>query len=76
VRVTAASVFEADAFGVAEFRKRVLMETAPGLATRITVTLESPSTVHDVPMRKLQPWLEGGAKSLAEQAGKVAGRSR
>ena len=72
--VTAASLFEAAALGVAEFRRCLLMDVAPGPATRLTVAIESPSTVHEIPMRKLTAWLEGGGKSPNEQA--VKGRLR
>ena len=51
-----------------------LMDVAPGPATRLTVAVESPSTAHEIPMRKLTAWLEGGGKSPNEQA--VKGRLR
>jgi hypothetical protein len=69
--VTAASLYEAAALGVAEFRRCLLMDVAPGPATRLTVAIQSPSTVHEIPMRKLTAWLEGGGKSPNEQAVKV-----
>jgi hypothetical protein len=37
----------------------------------LTVAIESPSTVHEIPMRKLAAWLETGGKSPNEQAVKV-----
>ena len=71
VKVTAASLFEAAALGLAEFRRCAMMDAAPGPATRFSVTAESPSTVHEVPIQKLSAWLAGGGKSPAEQAMKV-----
>jgi hypothetical protein len=71
VKVTAASLFEAAALGLAEFRRCAMMDAAPGPATRLTIAVDSPSTVHEVPMRKLTSWLESGGKSPAEQAVKV-----
>jgi hypothetical protein len=71
VKVMAASLFEAAALGVAEFRRCAMMDAAPGPATRITVTVESPGSAHEIPMRKLTSWLEGGGRSPAEQAVKV-----
>ena len=71
VKVLAGTLFEAAALGLAEFRKCALMDAAPGPATRFTVAVESPSTVHEVPMQKLSAWLEGSGRSPAEQAIKV-----
>ncbi len=71
VRVNAASLLEAAALGLAELRKCAMMDAVPGPATRLTVAVESPSTVHEVPMQRLTAWLEYSAKSPAEQAVKV-----
>ncbi len=71
VRVTAASLVEAAALGLAELRKCTLIDAAPGPASRFTIAVESPATVHEVPMRKLTTWLELNGKSPAEQALKV-----
>jgi len=71
VRVTAASLFEAAALGLAEFRKCALMDAAPGPASQFSVAIESPATVHEVPMQKLTAWLESGGRSPAEQSVKV-----
>jgi hypothetical protein len=70
-KVTAGSVLEAAALGLAEFRKCAMMDAAPGPATKITVIVETPGTAHEVPMPKLKAWLEGNGKSPAEQAVKV-----
>ena len=71
VRLTAASLYEAAALGLAESRKCAMMDAAPGPATRFTVVVEAPGTAHEVPMQKLAAWLDGGGKSPAEQAVKV-----
>ena len=39
-----------------------MMDAAPGPATRLTVIVESARTAHEIPMRKLTAWLEGGAR--------------
>jgi hypothetical protein len=71
VKVTAGSVLEAAALGLAEFRKCAMLDAAPGPATKLTVIVEVPGTAHDVPMPKLKAWLEGNGKSPAERAVKV-----
>ena len=71
VRVTAASLLEAAALGLAELRKCAMMDAAPGPAARFTVAIESPATVHEVPMRRLTAWLQSGGKSPSEQATKA-----
>jgi hypothetical protein len=71
VKVTAGSVLEAAALGLAEFRKCTMMDSAPGPATKLTVIVELPDTAHDVPMPKLRAWPECNGKSPAEQAVKV-----
>ena len=71
MRVAAGSLFEAVALGLVEFRRCALMDAAPGPAGRFTVAVESPSTVHEVPMQKPTAWLEGDGKSPSEQSLKV-----
>ena len=70
-QVTAASLFEAAALGLATFRRCCLMDATPGPTTQITVSVDPPSTVHQIPMRKLTSWLTTGGKSPNEQAVKV-----
>ena len=71
VRVTAASLYEAAALGIAEFRRCRIMDTAPGPAVELTVSVDGPSTLHRIPMHKLTSWLATGGKSPSEQAAKV-----
>jgi hypothetical protein len=47
------------------------MDATPGPATLLTVAVDAPSTLHDLPMRKLTSWLQTGGKSPNEQAAKV-----
>jgi len=70
-QVTAASLLEAAALGLATFRRCGLMDATPGPTTQITVSVDVPSTVHQIPMRKLTSWLTSGGKSPMEQAVKV-----
>jgi hypothetical protein len=74
--VTASSLYEAAALGVAEFRRCGLVDVVPGPVTMLSVAVESPSTMHEVPMRKLTAWLETGGRSPREQAVKVALRGK
>jgi hypothetical protein len=43
------------------------MDVQPCPATRLTVTVKSPTTQHELTMAKLESWLAGGAKSPNEQ---------
>lgn len=71
VRVTAASLYEAAAVGIAEFRRCRIMDTGPRPAVELTVSVDGPSTLHRIPMHKLTSWLATGGKSPSEQAAKV-----
>jgi hypothetical protein len=42
-------------------------EKKPRPATRLTITVKSPATQHELRMAKLDAWLTGGAKSPREQ---------
>jgi hypothetical protein len=55
--VLARSLYEAAALGVAEFKRCGLMYTLPGPATRLSVTVKSPATWHELTMAKLESWL-------------------
>lgn len=71
VEVVASTLYEAAALAVAEFRRCGFADAAPGSAARLTVSVEAPSTAHELSVRKLSAWLEGGGKSPREQALKV-----
>jgi hypothetical protein len=74
--VTASSLYEAAALGVAEFRRCGLIDASPGPVTMLSVAVGSPSTRHEVPMRKLMAWLESSGRSPREQATNTALRGK
>ena len=43
------------------------MDSQPGPATRLTVTVKSPTTRNELTMTKVESWLAGGAKSPGAQ---------
>jgi hypothetical protein len=45
---------EAAALGVAEFKRCGLMDSLPGPATRLSITVKSPTTRHMLTMAKLE----------------------
>jgi len=69
--VSAASLFEAAALGVAEFRRCGFAEVAVGVGTTLDITVRSPSTTHSLRVSRLEAWLNSSGKSPAEQALKV-----
>jgi len=64
--VSASSLYEAAALGLAELKRCGVMPVEPGPATRLTVVVKSPTTKHELTMEKLKSWLTGGAKSPNE----------
>lgn len=71
VTVSASSLFEAAALGLAEFKRSGFALAAVGTATRLTVFLELPAATHVVSVPKLQAWLNSSGKTPREQARKV-----
>jgi hypothetical protein len=71
VTVAAASLYEAAARGVAEFKRSGFAFAAVGTGTRLTITVEAPTTTHELPVKRLQTWLDANGKTPAEQAVKV-----
>jgi hypothetical protein len=71
VEVATSSLFEAAALAVAEFQRSSFADAVPGSATRLTVSVEAPTTTHQITLAKLSAWLDGGGKSPAEQALKI-----
>jgi hypothetical protein len=71
VEVVASTLYEAAALAVAEFRRCGFADAAPGSVARLRVYVEAPTTTHELSVRKLAMWLEGGGKSPREQAMKV-----
>ena len=68
VEVTASSLYEAAALAIGEFRRCGFTADAPGPATRLTVAVQAPATSHEVPVRKIETWLQSGGRSPNEQA--------
>ena len=68
--VSAASLYEAAASAIAEFRRCGFVESIFGAATRFTVLVKAPEEEHTVSMAKIRSWLDGGAKSPNEQVQK------
>ena len=56
---------------IGEFWRCGFMANAPGPATRLTVTVKTPATAHEVRLSKIEAWLESGGRSPNEQAMKV-----
>jgi hypothetical protein len=71
VTVAASSLYEAAARGIAEFKRSGFAFAAVGSATRLTVSVEAPATSHELPVAKLQNWLDTSGRTPAEQAVKV-----
>jgi hypothetical protein len=70
VSVTASSLFEAAAIGLAEFGRCGFAEVVLGPATKITVRVRQPEMSHTVTLARLRAWLDGVGKSPGEQATK------
>jgi hypothetical protein len=64
VQVEAGSLYEAAALAICTFRAH---QCEPGPASRLEVEIRS-SVVHTVTPKKLQEWLDGGAKTPKEAA--------
>jgi hypothetical protein len=71
VSVSASSFYEAAALALAEFEKCGFSMMIAGLATRLTVAEEAPTTTHVLTVAKLQSWLDTSGKTLREQPSKV-----
>jgi hypothetical protein len=71
VTVSASSLYEAAALGIAEFKKSGLAFANIGPATRLTIAVEPPATTHELSVGKLQTWLDTNGKTPREQAAKV-----
>ena len=71
VEVSASFLYEAAALAIAEFRRCGFTANTPGPATRLTVTVKTPATSHEVRFSKIEAWLESGGRSPNEQAMKM-----
>ena len=71
VAVAASSMYEAAALGLSELKRCGFAMAMAGPGTRLTVTVESPSTSHELTVSRLQAWLDSSGKTPREQAVKV-----
>ena len=71
VAVVAESLYEAAARAIAEFKKSGFAFAEVGPATRLTITVEAPTTSHELPVAKLQSWLDTNGNTPRERAVKV-----
>jgi hypothetical protein len=62
VEVAASTLYEAATLAMAEFRRCGFTADAPGPATRLTVSVKSPSTTHEVQWAKVEVWLQSAGK--------------
>jgi len=67
VEVSATTLYEAAVLAMAQFRRCGLTAHAPGPATRLTVTVKTPATSHEVSWGKIETWLQGAGKKPSEQ---------
>ena len=65
------TLYEAAALAIAEFRRCGFTANSPGPATRLTVTVKTPATSHEIRLGKSEAWLQSGGRSPNEQALKV-----
>jgi hypothetical protein len=70
VEVIAASLFEAVALAVMAFRSAEWMDSGPGGAAVLEVSVLHPVAKHSIPLGKLMAWLETNGGSPKEQATK------
>ena len=71
VTVSASSLYEAAALGIAEFKRNGFAFISIGPATRLTISVEPPATTHELTARKLQAWLDSNGETPREQATKL-----
>jgi hypothetical protein len=62
VEVVASTLYEAATLAMAEFQSCGFTENAPGVATRLTVAIKQPSTMHEVQWGKVEAWLQSAGK--------------
>jgi hypothetical protein len=71
VNVPASSLYEAAVLGIAEFQKSGLAVAGVGPNTRLRITVQPPSTTHEISVAKLHAWLNTNGRSPREQAKKA-----
>ncbi len=70
VEVAATSLYEAVVLALKAFRGSEWMESGPGMATDIEVTVLQPVAKHKIPLKRILAWLEANGKTPKEQAQK------
>ena len=65
--VAAESLYETAASPIAEFKKSGFAFAEVGPATRLSITVEAPNTSHELPVAKLQSWLDTNGKTRASR---------
>jgi len=76
VTVCADTLYEAAALALAEFKRSGFAFGGVGPGTRLKVSVESPTVVHELTVGKLQTWLDTNGRTPREQARKVTLRQR
>jgi hypothetical protein len=76
VTLSAATLFEAAAAGVAAFRRESWAAAALTSNARVRVEVQPPPIVHDVPLKAIERWVNAPAISPSEQAAKRTFRAR
>ena len=67
VEVSASTLYEAAALAIGAFRRCHFTTNPLGPATRLTITVKPPATAHELPVGKIEAWLQSGGKSPSEQ---------
>ena len=70
-RVTASSMYEAVAPGLAELKKSGFAFTGVGPTTRLKIAVQPPATTHEISVSRFQAWLDTNGRTPREQAKKV-----
>jgi hypothetical protein len=71
VTVSASSLYEAAARGIAEFKRSGFAFASIGPATRLKISVEPPMTTHEISVGKFEAWLNSNGKTPREQTTKV-----
>ena len=67
IEVAAASLYEAAALAVREFRSHPWVDDVePGAVTPLSISVKPPATIHEVSIRQLEKWTAATAKSPHE----------
>jgi len=67
VEVSASTLYEAAALAIGAFRRCGFTPDPLGPATRLTITVKTPATAHELPVGKIEAWLQSSGKSPSEQ---------